>query len=70
LELARQAVETLPHWKWAEFDSNGYVLLDLTRERLLAEFWFVETVLEASTKEECAARFMVEHRRPYVLPAP
>jgi len=70
LELARQAVDAVPHWKWAEFDSNGYVLIDLTPDRLIAEFWFVDTVLESSTHEDCEARFLVEHGRPYIRSAP
>jgi alkaline phosphatase D len=64
LEIERATVETLDHWKWCEFDSNGYVLVDLTPERLQAEWWFGDTVLEPSTYEECAARFMVKHGAP------
>jgi len=70
LALAQQAVDAVPHWKWAEFDSNGYVLIDLTPDRLIAEYWFVDTVLEPSTHEDCQARFLVEHGRPYIRPAP
>jgi alkaline phosphatase/alkaline phosphatase D len=68
LEIERATVETLDHWKWCEFDSNGYVLVDLTPERLTAEWWFGDTVLEPSTYEECAASFMVEHGTPRAVP--
>ena len=52
--LERTAVDTLPHWKWCEFDSNGYVVIDVDRERVQAEWWFVDTVLARSTHEELA----------------
>jgi alkaline phosphatase D len=69
LAIERTAIETVPHWKWCELDSNGYVLIDVTPDRVLAEWWFVDTVLEPSTHEECGARWMVEHGRPWALPA-
>ncbi len=55
------AVDTLPHWKWCELDSNGYVVVDVDRERLQAEWWFVDSVLEPSTHEELGGRWRVEH---------
>ena len=61
LTLERTAVDTLPHWKWCEFDSNGYVVIDVDRERVQAEWWFVDTVLARSTLEELGARWLVEH---------
>jgi alkaline phosphatase D len=61
LALERAAVDTLPHWKWCELDSNGYVVVDVDRERLQAEWWFVDSVLEPSTHEELGASWRVEH---------
>lgn len=68
LAIERAAIETVPHWKWCELDSNGYVLVDLTPQRLLAEWWFVDTVLEPSTNEVCGGRWMVEHGKPAAVP--
>ncbi len=59
--LEKTAVDILPHWKWCEFDSNGYVVVDVNRERVQAEWWFVDTVLARSTHEELGARWYVEH---------
>ncbi len=67
LALEREAVEVLPHWKWCELDSNGYVVVDVDRERVQAEWWFVDTVLEPSAHEELGARWAVEHGRPEVV---
>jgi alkaline phosphatase D len=61
LELERGAVDALPHWKWCELDSNGYLVIDLDRERLQSEWWFVDTVLASSTREELGARWSVDH---------
>ncbi|MCJ7437588.1 MAG: alkaline phosphatase D family protein [Acidimicrobiia bacterium] len=61
LALERTAIDTLPHWKWCEFDSNGYVVIDVDRERVQAEWWFVDTVLAPSTHEDLGARWLVEH---------
>jgi alkaline phosphatase D len=44
-----------PHVKFAEYNHRGYVLVDVTRERVQAEWYLVETVLEPSSKETLAA---------------
>jgi alkaline phosphatase D len=62
--IERETLRTLDHWKWCEFDSNGYMIIDVTPERLLGEWWFVDTVLQPSPHEELGARWMVEHGRP------
>ena len=56
-----RALEYLPHWLWTDFDSHGYVLIDVTPERVTGEWWHLETVLERSTTEERAAAFSVAH---------
>lgn len=61
LALERTAVDILPHWKWCEFDSNGYVVVDVDRERVQAEWWFVDTVLAPSTHEELGGCWRVHH---------
>jgi alkaline phosphatase D len=48
-----------PHIRWCEFDDHGYVLLDVTRDRLRAEWWAVETVLEPHEGEYRVAAFEV-----------
>lgn len=58
------AVETAvlaqnPNTRYAELDSNGWVLLDVTRERVQAEFLFVDTVLEPSDVQRLDATWQV-----------
>lgn len=41
----------LPHIRWCDLDDHGYLVLDCEPERVQAEWWFVETVRERSTRE-------------------
>jgi alkaline phosphatase D len=53
-------VREVPHIKWCEFDSHGYVIADVTPERVRGEWWFVETVLEPTSKESLSAAWEVQ----------
>ncbi len=48
-----------PNTRYVELDSNGYVLLDVTRERVQAEWWFVDTVAEPSREQRVDATWQV-----------
>ncbi|HVF15026.1 MAG TPA: alkaline phosphatase D family protein, partial [Acidimicrobiales bacterium] len=37
-----RSVRHLPHVRWAEITERGYSILDLTSERAVAEWWFVD----------------------------
>jgi alkaline phosphatase D len=50
----------MPHLRYLEGDGNGYVLLDITRQRLQADWYFVATVKERSDRESRAASFVCE----------
>ena len=69
LAIERATLASLPHWKWCDLDSNGYVVVDVTPDRVLAEFWLVDTVLNPSTHEELGASWMVEHGKAKAVPA-
>ena len=60
----------LPHWKWSDLDSHGYVVIDVTPERLRADWWFMPTVLERSAVEEHGASWMVKRGRARLAPVP
>jgi alkaline phosphatase D len=49
-----------PHLRFVEGDNNGYVLLDLTPQRLQADWYFVPTVMERTERERRAAAFVCE----------
>jgi alkaline phosphatase D len=50
----------LPHLKFLEGENRGYVLLDITRQQLRGEWYFVPTVLERSAAEHRAAALVCE----------
>jgi alkaline phosphatase D len=60
----RRALEFFPHWKWVDLDSHGYVIIDLTPDRLAAEYWHLDTVLERTPNEERAAVWAVDRGTP------
>jgi alkaline phosphatase D len=49
-----------PHVKYLDGDGNGYVVLDITRERMLAEWHFAPTVRERTAQESKGASFVCE----------
>ena len=61
-------VREVPHVKWCEFDSHGYVVVDVTDERVRGEWWFVDTVLEASAGESLGAAWEVRRGEPRLTP--
>ena len=51
---------TMPHLRYLDGDGNGYVLLDITRQRLQADWYFVATVRQRLDGESRAASFVCE----------
>ena len=49
------------HLKYLEGDSRGYVIVDITRERLQADWYHVPGVAERSPAEKKAASYVCEH---------
>jgi alkaline phosphatase D len=48
-----------PHIKYIDLNRRGYNLLDITRERVVCEFWTVDTVVAASDVQTMNAAFEV-----------
>ena len=59
----------LPHLKFLEGENRGYVLLDITRQQLRGEWYFVPTVLERSAAERRAAAFVCERGSAHLTEA-
>ncbi len=49
-----------PHLKYLDGDNHGYVVVDITRARIAADWYFVPTVLQRSETETKAASFVCE----------
>ena len=67
LAVEQAMLGALPHLRWVDLDSHGYVVVDVTPERVTAEWWQVDTVLERTTGEHLGASWTVERGRPRLL---
>ena len=59
--------EKLPNILWSDLDSHGYMVVDVTRERVRVEWWFVDTVLERTPNERLAASAEVAPGSPEIV---
>ena len=50
-----------PHFKFIDFNQRGYMLLDVTPQRAVCEWWFVDTVASISNVQTFGAAFEVVH---------
>jgi alkaline phosphatase D len=57
-----------PHIKWVDLSRKGYTVLDVTPERVQAEMWVVDTILERSTGQELQTSWQVLDGRAGVQP--
>ncbi len=59
--MERAFTQALPHVRWCDFDAHGYVVVDVTPERVTGEWWFVDTVLERTHLESCGRTMTVRN---------
>ena len=58
-----------PHIKYIDFNQRGYMLLDVTPQRVVSEWWFVDTVVAPSSVQTLGAAFEVQRGSNHVQPA-
>lgn len=63
-------VQALPYVRWCDLAGHGYVLVDVTPERVVAEWWLVDTIVRRSDAEHRAAGWMVERGTPLLVEVP
>lgn len=61
--LAQSILEMSPHLKYVDLFYRGYLLIDVTEERVSAEWYHVDTIEERSQSERLARAFEVESGR-------
>jgi alkaline phosphatase D len=66
-ERVATLLKTRPHLKFLEAGHRGYVVVDLTRERMQADWWFVPSVLERNTAETRARSLATEAGAPRLM---
>lgn len=50
-----------PHFKYIDLMQRGYMLLDVTPQRTVCEWWYVDTVLAPSNVQTFGTAFEVQH---------
>lgn len=58
-----------PHFKYIDLNQRGYMLLDVTRERAVCEWWYVDTVNSSTNLQSFGAAFEVAHGSNRLAPA-
>jgi alkaline phosphatase D len=67
LPLAEAFLAGMDHIRWVDFDSHGYTLLTVTPERISAEWWAVDGILERATGERVVAEWSVDRGSPALV---
>jgi len=67
LGIEQELLSGWPHIQWLDLDSHGYVVIEVTPDRVSAQWWFVDSVLESTDGEWRAAEFMAERGRPKLV---
>jgi alkaline phosphatase D len=65
--LADAYVAGMPHLRWVDFDNHGYNVVDITPERLVVEWWAVDTVLSRTAGQRRVAVWGVRNGEPRLL---
>ncbi len=69
-DLASASLEAmLPHLNFVDFYYRGYVLLDITHDRIQAEWWVVDNILSHRYVSECLKALVIPAGQSQLLPA-
>lgn len=68
LPIEQELLNLWPHVRWCDLDSHGYIVVDVDRQGVTAEWWAVDEVLTRQSGERRTAAFLVEHGRPALVP--
>jgi alkaline phosphatase D len=66
-ERAAALLKARPHLKYVEGEQRGYTVVDITRERLQADWWVVPTVTERSSAESRAKSLVSGAAQPHFV---
>jgi alkaline phosphatase D len=65
--VEREMIAALPNILWCDLDSHGYMVADVTSERVRVEWWFVDGILARSPAERLAASAEVLPDSPLIV---
>ena len=58
-----------PHFKYIQLTHRGYLMVDVNRDRVVGEWWYIDSVAAPSNIETFAAAFQVVHGTNHLVPA-
>ena len=58
-----------PHFRFFDLEHHGYLIVDVDPERVQAEWWYVDTVVEPVSGERLGARWLVRRGDPRLVAA-
>jgi len=67
--VAADLVEALDGLQWCELESHGYSVVDVDRQRINVQWWYVDTVLSPSSAERLGHTIDVAAGSPVVSPS-
>lgn len=67
--LTRLVQSQNPHVRHVNLNDRGYLLLDIDPERIVGEFWRIDTVAAPSGVQVLDAAWEVRHGTPHLVPA-
>ena len=59
-----------PHMRFLDLEAHGYVVVDISSERVQADWWHVDTVAERTAGARVVASWIVRDGDPHLSPAP
>ncbi len=68
--LRRMIARQNPHMRFVDLEGHGYVVIDVSPDRVQADWWHVDTVAERSRGARVVASWIVRDGEPHLLPAP
>lgn len=68
IQYEQAILQAFPQMKHIDLDSHGYNIVDVTAERVLVEWWNVDTVLRRTDKEWRGAAFQIPSGTPALIP--
>ena len=68
IPMEQELLSLWPHIPWVDFDSHGYIVVEVRHAAVTAEWWAIDGVLAPSAREHRVAAFRTDHGRPALLP--
>jgi alkaline phosphatase D len=68
-EIERQVIEENPHIHWCELDSHGYLLVDVTPDRVRGDWYFVDAIHQPTEGVHLARSYAVRRGLHQLEPA-